>query len=429
MTDTPTEGWILAGAVDGRPPGVSPLARCAGLPLVLRHACELARAGCARAIVVWYGDAPPPDLAPLAADPRLAGCALSLVRDPEALSGGAGDVFVARADRVVHRDTFQVLAAAPAAPLRAIAGDDFDGAFAASRQVARDLAAAAARPDGLRRAVAALRAQGRVVDAEPPYLGFCAPVVDRRSLRRAEWQLIRSLRKAADGFAARAINRHLSLPITWVLARTPVRPNHITLLAFAAALMGGITLARGGYWAGVAGMLWVELGSILDGVDGELARVTCRFSRVGQWMDTVTDDAANVCYWTGTMLNLQAAGVGWAMPVWSVAVAAFAITQLSQYYLIATVYRSGDLAAIPWAFQSAEFLSARPRGFWPRVKAAVPKLLKRDFAVTLFCALAAAGRLDAVLAISAAGAVSFLVAFCVQLVRARPEVAGGRRAA
>lgn len=418
MSESITEGWILAGAVDGAPPAPL-LADLAGMPVLLRHACELRLAGATRAVVIWHGDEAPPDIDAIAGDERLAGCALELVRAvPE---GGDGDVLVVRGDRAYHRDVPKRLAGAPAdAALRKVAGAEHDGVFAADRATARRLAAAAAERDGVAGVVAELDAAGGVVEVEPPYLGFCVPARDRAELRRAGRLLISSLRKSADGYAARLINRHISLLFTRFLVKTPVRPNHMTVLAFASAFTGGIIIGQTGYIAGVIGMLLVELGSILDGIDGELARLKCRFSKLGQWMDTVTDDVSNVCYWTGIMVSLRATGVEWAFPLWLATVIAFSFTQLTQYYLIAVIYKSGDLAAIPWAFQSTEFLSSRPRGLLPRLKAGIPKLLKRDFAVTLFLALAIAGRLDVVLLISAAGALSFFVSFGIQLLRVRP---------
>ena len=167
----------------------------------------------------------------------------------------------------------------------------------------------------------------------------------------------------------------------------------------------------------MAGLLLVELGSIVDGIDGELARLKFQFSRLGQWLDTIADDLGNFVYSTGVMLNLDAAGVTWAVPLGTSALGAFAITQTIQYYLIARVYRSGDLAAIPWAFQSTEFLSEHPRGAIAWVRTTVPKLLKRDFAITLFTVLAFLGRLDVVLLVFSTGALTFFVVFCVQLAR------------
>ena len=77
----PREAWILAGTLDGcraQPALLDPLA---GLPYLLRVACDLALAGATRVVVVWTGDAAPPDIAAVARDPRLAARAtLALTR-------------------------------------------------------------------------------------------------------------------------------------------------------------------------------------------------------------------------------------------------------------------------------------------------------------------------------------------------------------
>ena len=46
-------------------------------------------------------------------------------------------------------------------------------------------------------------------------------------------------------------------------------------------------------------------------------------------------------------------GVTWAVPLGGAALGSFAITQSIQYYLIARVYRSGDLAATASAVDDA----------------------------------------------------------------------------
>jgi phosphatidylglycerophosphate synthase len=220
--------------------------------------------------------------------------------------------------------------------------------------------------------------------------------------------LVWSLRKSADGLAAKWINRHISLRISWLLMRTPVHPNHITIAALAVAILGAVAIARG---AAVWGFLLVNFGSIIDGCDGELARLRCQFSRTGQWLDTVADDLANVAYATGLAFHLQATGSSWAMPVASGALLAFASTQLTQYGLLRFVYRSGDLAAIPWAMQSTEVLSGRG------LRSFVPKLFKRDFVLVVMLVLAITGRLDAALVLFAAGAAVFAAMFWTQLAR------------
>jgi phosphatidylglycerophosphate synthase len=297
---------------------------------------------------------------------------------------------------------------------------------AADRATGRALAAGAAHAGGFAAVLDRLADADEVADAALPYLGFTTPVHDRRSRRVAGRRLVWSLRKSADGIAAKLLNRRLSLPLTWLLARTPIRPNHVTLIALVCALAGGYVISRGGYAHGLAGMLLVELGSIIDGIDGELARLRFQFSRTGQWLDTVVDDVANIAYTLGVIVNLDAAGVGWAVPLGGVAIAAFAITQAAQYALIALVYRSGDLAAIPWAFQSSEFLSRRSTGLGAWLRNTGPKLFKRDFVVTLCLGFALVGQLELILAMFAGGAFVFFGVFWVQCVRNRGALSADR---
>ena len=319
--------------------------------------------------------------------------------------GDADTILVARADRLFHRDMPKLVVAARAgagAQVGTIAGAEHDGVLAADRATARRLAMRAFEAGGMARVLASVSC----AEAALPNAGFTARASCPRALRHAERQLVWSLRKAADGLVSKAINRHLSLRISHVLARTRVHPNHITIAALVLALAGACVIASGGYVAGVAGMLLVNAGSIIDGCDGELARLRYQFSRVGQWLDTTVDDVANVAYVGAIALSL---GEPWAV----LPLGAFAITQATQYALITLVYKSGDLAAIPWAFQSAESLARTG------LRATLPKLLKRDFVVALFVVLALLGKLDWILAAWSAGALVFFVVFFVQFARNR----------
>jgi 1L-myo-inositol 1-phosphate cytidylyltransferase / CDP-L-myo-inositol myo-inositolphosphotransferase len=308
------------------------------------------------------------------------------------------------------------------AKLAKVAGTEHDGVVVTDRVHATILARTAADTGKFAAELARIR---DVANAEPPYLAFTAAAPDRPTLRRVERQLVWSLRKSADGIASKLINRHLSLPMTWLLMRTRVIPNHVTLTALACAITGAIVIGQGGYLAGAIGMLLVNFGSIIDGVDGEIARLKFLFSRTGQWLDTVVDDIGNVFYSGGIMLNLHAAGVSWALPLWAAATIGFVLTQSSQYWLIARVYGSGDLAAIPWAFQSTSFLSQQPKGIVPWIKTTFPKLLKRDSALTIFTIFALAGQLDWILVGYCTGALVFFAVFFVQLAR---NLASVRRA-
>ncbi|MBA3461736.1 MAG: CDP-alcohol phosphatidyltransferase family protein [Deltaproteobacteria bacterium] len=405
----PREGWILAGTLDGQLARPTLLEDICGIPHLLRLACDVAVAGATKIYILWDVARPLPDLSTVFADPRIARRAtLEIVTRPPAGNDTDG-ILVVRADRLFHRDLPRAAIAAwqERGTIGKVSGAQHDAVFATDRSIARELAEHAADPGGL----AAIVAKHGVAAAAPPYLAFTAAAADRRALRRAERTLVWSLRKSADGLVSKLVNRRLSLPLSWLLARTPVHPNHITLLALAFAIVGGSVISRGGYAAGLVGMLLVNLGSIIDGVDGELARLRFQFSRTGQWLDTVVDDLANISYAGGVILSLQAAGVSWAIPLGVAALGAFTLTQITQYVLIWFVYRSGDLAAIPWAMQSSEQLSGRG------VRSFLPKLFKRDCVLTVMVVLAIAGRLDLILIGFAVGAFVFFGVFFVQFAR------------
>ncbi|MDB4962782.1 MAG: uncharacterized protein JWP01_2781 [Myxococcales bacterium] len=415
MRPAPGEGWILAGTLDGVSARPQLDDDVAGMPYVLRIACDLAHAGARTITVIWTADSAPPSLEAYRNDVRLRGAALEIATSPPP---GANDdaILVARADRVYHRDIPKQVAAAwksSAAPVAKLPGDQYDAIVIVDRARAATLASAARTPGGITAALAGLE----IAAGTLPYLAFTVAAPDRRALRAAEKLMVWSLRKQAQGLAAYWINRHISLPVTRAIMRTSILPNHVTVFCFLLAVAGGIVISRGGYLAGVVGMVLVNLGSILDGVDGELARLKYRFSSLGQWLDTLADDFGNVAYVGGIGINLQMAGVTWAMPLAITALACFALTQTTQYVLITKVYKSGDLAAIPWAFQSTEFLTSRPDGPWAWLKVTLPKTLKRDFALTMFVGFALIGRLDAILLVFSAGAIVFFVVFAIQFAR------------
>ncbi len=409
MRAGPSEAWILAGTLDGALAYPALTDEVAGMAYVLRLACDLVHAGCTTIHVVWASDLPPPNIRPVVTDPRLKGAVLAVTTQvPE--GAGADPIAVVRADRIYHRDIpKQAVTAWRTTSAPAAVAEGSDALVITDRVHARALATAAPTAGGYSAALSGLdQAQGT-----PPYLAFTTQVRNARELRRAERTLVWSLRKPADGIASRWINRHMSLPISWLLMRTQVHPNHVTIFCFCLALTGGVVIAHGGYLAAASGMLLVNLGSIIDGVDGEIARLKFRFSRLGQWLDTLADDFANIAYITGIALNLRAAGVDWALPFAMFVLACFVYTQSTQYWLIARVYKSGDLAAIPWAYQSHDFLTAPDVGF----KKTVAKMMKRDFVLTVFVVLALCGTLTPILIAFSAGCLSFTVIFTLQLLR------------
>jgi CDP-L-myo-inositol myo-inositolphosphotransferase len=115
-----------------------------------------------------------------------------------------------------------------------------------------------------------------------------------QDLSVARHRLRRSLPKPEDGPVSRLLNRPLSTRISMVLS--PARPNP-DLVSFLVMLVGLLAAGLLGLGLGLAGGLLVQATSVLDGVDGELARLQIRDRPFGALLDGVLDrlvDAAIV---------------------------------------------------------------------------------------------------------------------------------------
>jgi 1L-myo-inositol 1-phosphate cytidylyltransferase / CDP-L-myo-inositol myo-inositolphosphotransferase len=122
-------------------------------------------------------------------------------------------------------------------------------------------------------------------------------------IRAAERRLLHSLVKDTDGFMARHVERPISLAISRLLAASAVTPNEITLISVVIGLAGApfflSPLAR---WQ-TLGALLLLAHSILDGCDGELARLRFQETRWGGlldfWGDNVVHSAVFACMSAG----------------------------------------------------------------------------------------------------------------------------------
>jgi len=81
--------------------------------------------------------------------------------------------------------------------------------------------------------------------------------------------------------------RFISRRITWVLLKTPVKPNHITMFSIVPAIFASYFFIMGGYQNIVIGASLAFLYLILDLVDGEIARVKNISTIRGRWADGI----------------------------------------------------------------------------------------------------------------------------------------------
>jgi CDP-L-myo-inositol myo-inositolphosphotransferase len=157
--------------------------------------------------------------------------------------------------------------------------------------------------DGLRELAGEGRA--RTIDVTGmPWLDVDTP----EALREAERRLMRDQgRKTRDGPVSRHLNRPVSRWLSRYLVRTTVTPNQISLFSWLLSCVAAGLMAVSGYPALAIGGVLAQLASIVDGCDGEVARLKRSQSEFGGWFDAVLDRYADAVLLFGLMWHEFAA--------------------------------------------------------------------------------------------------------------------------
>jgi CDP-L-myo-inositol myo-inositolphosphotransferase len=137
---------------------------------------------------------------------------------------------------------------------------------------------------------------------------FWIDVDDPATFKRAERALLAHLKdKPNDGPVSRYLNRPLSVRISRRLVNTPATPNQISLFSFVCSVLAAGLFTFDGYAALLLGGLLAQFASVVDGCDGEVARLTYRSSDYGGWFDAVLDRYADAFLLFGLMWHAYAA--------------------------------------------------------------------------------------------------------------------------
>lgn len=243
-------------------------------------------------------------------------------------------------------------------------------------------------------------------------------VDNSRQARRAERRLVADCRKSIDGPVDRYLNRYISAAISRRLLNVPISPNAVSCLTFLFAMAAGWCAMYGTYFGFLAAALLMQCNSIFDCVDGELARARLQQSRLGQWLDTLSDEYSNVLFFGGLAWGAsQLSGGTWLAAAGLVAcLGQIAVAVICYPKLIAS--STGDRTTLVWAFD------ARPKQSpFHRLVATLRYAVKKDFFILAFVVLALCGLLPWALYPVALGAVCSVAAtvwHATQSWKARP---------
>lgn len=234
----------------------------------------------------------------------------------------------------------------------------------------------AALSERVPRATAAFDATGRL------------PISTPDDLDRAERWLLKSLVKDSEGFMSRHFERKVSLAITRRLVWTPMTPNAMTLVSLAVGLASApFFLSAQPIWQFVGALIFLTH-SILDGCDGEIARLKFLESPRGAMLDFWGDNVVHV-----SVFGCMAVG-------WSLATA-------SALPLLLGVAAIGAVA-VATAVLAGTGMQPRPMGAETTARV-VDALANRDF-IYLVLALSTVGRSWWFVAIVATGTPIFVLA-------------------
>jgi phosphatidylglycerophosphate synthase len=215
----------------------------------------------------------------------------------------------------------------------------------------------AAREGGAAETIDRLRAMFTVagLPADPEGLRALTSVAE---VRGTESWLLQSLIKRNEGFMSRHVERRVSLAVTRRLVETSVTPNAMTLISVAIGLLGALGFLSPAPAFQLAGALLFLTHSILDGCDGELARLKFLESPWGAVLDFWGDNIVHVAVFAALAVEWSwSAGAAWPL--------LFGVTAIA-----------GTLASATLMFRHTVEDSALPEAWSGRLAGA---LASRDF--------------------------------------------------
>lgn len=115
------------------------------------------------------------------------------------------------------------------------------------------------------------------------------------------------------------LNFHLYHPLAWQLARrlarTPATPNMVSVFGGGMVVLAAAVYAQPWYpWSAVLGMALHMAWHVVDGADGDLARLTGRASPIGEMVDGLCDYLSHVVLYL--VLGWLLAGTGGVWGGW-----------------------------------------------------------------------------------------------------------------
>jgi phosphatidylglycerophosphate synthase len=291
----------LAVVLANNPGFASPLPQVGSVPILLRSILGAAKAGAARIVVVIDRAKGLPVRQELLKTGRVPShvewCGVTAGEDsvPSLIGQLAseidGHLVLIAGDRVYNPSLHKRVAEwdGGADALTFVTACDVVGMCALTREASVDLAIHNPTTAGSLEDIEHWMTKTHAVESEAVADEQWQRVVNEQQRVLAERKLDGWLVKPTDGIYAR-MNRRISTPISRRIIPFPITPNMVSIFTLGVSFAAGVFLALGGYWNMLTGAVLSWFSSVLDGCDGEVARLKMQESAFGCWLETVCDN-------------------------------------------------------------------------------------------------------------------------------------------
>lgn len=240
--------------------------------------------------------------------------------------------------------------------------------------------------------------------------------------RHAAWRILMRTAKPTDGWVSRTFNRPMSRPISYVMLAVGLKADHASLLTLLVGVGAALVAAQPGYWSFVITGVLFQLASMLDGVDGEMARATLTESDAGARLDTLVDQLTYLACFAGVTVGWVRENGGRSALIWTVLIGALLLVSLGRAGRF--VQRHSKNASFVLIDRSVRRAARDTGQSMLRLAARGFTLLRRDVFAAVFLGVALTGQRVLVPALVMAGVVLANVTFSFY----RRELAAAARA-
>jgi phosphatidylglycerophosphate synthase len=218
-------------------------------------------------------------------------------------------------------------------------------------------------------------------------------VTDEASRQLAEDAVFAQLLRGDLGLVARHLNKPISFRITrHLFCHLPFTPNQVTVAAALVGLCGAVLVATGRHSLMLLGFFLAHAQSVLDGCDGELARVRFQQSKIGEWLDTLVDEALNIVLFACIGIGLwRATGSQLALAVGLAAAAIHTFYDIVALTELRLQGQGGEMMRIRWWVSGGIDMKNRTGKKSGDILVLAHGLIRRDFFVFAFLVYALVG--------------------------------------